>query len=42
MDMSYATIPIYGGEKRRLCRENKLEYVVSKDKKSKNHPVYAV
>ena len=41
MDMSLATIPVFGGEEKRLYRENKLQYVVSKNKKVRNHHVYA-
>jgi len=39
---TYATVPIIYGENKRLYRENKLKYVVSNVKKSKNSPVYAV
>ena len=42
MDMAYATVPMFDGEKKRLYRENKLKYVVSNAKKSKNVPVYAI
>jgi len=42
MDMTYATILIFDGEKKRLYRENKLKYVVSNARKSKNIPVYAI
>ena len=41
MDMSFATIPIFGGEEKRLYRETKLQYVVRRHKKAKNHPIYA-
>ena len=41
MDMSFATISLFGTEGKRLYRETKLQYVVSKHKKVKNHPVYA-
>ncbi len=41
MDMSFATILVLGGEEKRLYRETKLQYVVSKHKKDKNHPFYA-
>lgn len=40
MDMSFATVLVFGGEEKRLYRENKLQYVVSKNKKARNHPVY--
>jgi len=42
MDMTYATVPIFDGEKNSLYREKKLKYVVSNAKKSKNVPVYAI
>jgi len=42
MDMTYATTPIFDGEKKRLYKENKLKYVVSNSKKSKNVPIYAI
>ena len=33
--------PLFGGEEKRLYRETKLQYMVSKHKKEKNHHVYA-
>ena len=41
MDMSYATIPIFG-EQRRLYRESRLNYMVSSKDKPENHPIYFV
>ena len=41
MDMSYATIPIFGGEFRRFYRETKLAYIVSDHQNPTNHPIYA-
>ena len=41
MDMSYATIPIFGGEFRRLYRETKLAYIISDHHNPTNHPIYA-
>jgi len=41
MDMSFATIPIFG-QKRMLYRENLLEYMVRIKYKPNNHPVYYV
>ena len=40
MDMSYATIPIFGGKFRRLYRETKLAYIVSDYQNPTNHPIY--
>ena len=28
MDLTYATIPMFGGETKRLYRENKLAYII--------------
>ena len=42
MDLTYATIPMFGGETKRLYRENQLEYIISKERNSVNHPIYAV
>jgi len=40
MDMAYATIPVFGGETRRLYRESRMEYMVSNKNSPKNHPIY--
>jgi ribonuclease HI len=42
MDLSYATIPVFGGEHRRLYREVRLAYLVSDHENPSNHPIYAV
>ena len=42
MDLSYATIPVFGGETRRLYRELQFAYIVTYDKNPTNHPLYAV
>ena len=42
MDMSYATIPIFGGDYRRLYREGQLAYLISDHQNPNNHPIYAV
>ena len=42
MDLSYATIPVFGGEMKRLYRENQLAYIISDGKNFVNHPIYAV
>jgi hypothetical protein len=41
MDLSYATIPIFGGVNRRLYRESQLAYVISDEKNPSNHPIYS-
>ena len=42
MDLSYATIPVFGGENRRLYRELQFAYIVTDDKNPTNHPLYSV
>lgn len=42
MDMSYATIPFYGGEKLRLYREINFVHTVCKTNQPRNHPIYAI
>lgn len=42
MDMSYVTIPVFGGEYRRLYREVQLTYLVSDPENTMNHPIYVV
>ena len=42
MDLTYATIPMFGGETKRLYRENQLAYIIRKERNSVNHPIYVV
>jgi hypothetical protein len=42
MDLSYATIPVFGGEQWRLYREVRLAYLVSDHNNPTNHPIYVV
>jgi hypothetical protein len=42
MDLLYATILVFGGELKRLYRENELAYIISDAKNYVNHPIYAV
>ena len=42
IDLSYATILVFGGEYRRLYREVQLEYLVSDSKHPNNHPIYSI
>jgi ribonuclease HI/uncharacterized small protein (DUF1192 family) len=42
MDLTYATIPVFGGEHRRLYREAQLAYIVSDEANPSNHPIYAL
>jgi len=41
MDLSYATIPIFGGEHRRIYREAQLYYVISDEANPTNYPIFA-
>jgi ribonuclease HI len=42
MDLSYATIPVFGGEHRRIYREAQLAYIISDEANPTNHPIFAV
>ena len=42
MDLSYSTIPMFGGEYRRLYTEVQLAYLVSDSKHPNNHPIYSI
>jgi ribonuclease HI len=42
MDLSYAIIPVFGGELKILYRDNQLAYIISDGKRSVNHPIYVV
>jgi ribonuclease HI len=42
MDLTYATIPVFGGEHRRLYREAHLAYIVSDEANPANHPIFAL
>lgn len=42
MDLSYATILVFGGEHKRLYREAQLAYIISDEANPTNHPIYAV
>jgi ribonuclease HI/uncharacterized small protein (DUF1192 family) len=42
MDLTYATIPVFGGEHRRLYREAQLAYIFSDEENPTNHPIYAL
>jgi hypothetical protein len=41
MDLSYATIPIFWGEHRRLYREAPLAYIISDEENPTNHPIFS-
>ena len=40
MDMLYATIPVFGGEFRRLYRETQVAYIINDHENPSNHPIY--
>ncbi len=42
MDLSYATIPVFGGDDKILYRESQLSFIISDEKNLTNHPVYSV
>jgi hypothetical protein len=42
MDLTYATIPVFGGEQRRLYREAQLAYIFSDEADPTNHPIFAL
>jgi hypothetical protein len=42
MDLTYATILVFGGEHRRLYREAQLAYIVSDEVNPTNHPIFAL
>ena len=42
MDLTYATIPVFGGENRRMYRELQFSYIVTDDKNPTNHPLYVI
>ena len=41
-DLSYGTVPVFGGENRRLYREALLAYIISDERNPTNHTIYAV
>lgn len=41
MDMTYATIPVFG-QQRRLYRETLMKYMVSSQDKPHNYPLYSI
>jgi hypothetical protein len=42
MDLTYATIPVFGGEHRRLYKESQLAYIVSDEANPTNHPIFSL
>ena len=42
MDLTYATIPVFGGEHRILYKEAQLAYIISDETNPTNHPIFAL
>jgi hypothetical protein len=42
MDLTYATISVFGGEHRRLYREDQLAYIISDEENPTNHPIFSL
>jgi hypothetical protein len=42
MELTYATIPVFGGEHRRLYREAQLAYIISDEANPTNHPIFSL
>jgi ribonuclease HI len=42
MDLTYATILVFGGKHKRLYREAQLDYITSDEENSTNHPIFAL
>jgi hypothetical protein len=42
MDLTYATIPVFGGEHRRLYRESQLAYIISDEADPTNNPIFSL
>jgi hypothetical protein len=42
MDLTYATIPVFGGEHRKLYREAQLAYIISDGANPTNHPIFSL
>jgi hypothetical protein len=42
MDLSYATIHVFGGEHKRIYRDVKLAYIISDEENPTNHPIFAL
>jgi ribonuclease HI len=42
MDLTYATIPVFGGEHRRLYIEAQLAYIISDESDPTNHPIFSL
>jgi hypothetical protein len=41
MDLSYATIPVFGGDHRRLYMEAQLDYIISDEANPTDNPIFS-
>jgi hypothetical protein len=42
MDLTYATIPFFGGEHKKIVQRIQLAYIVSDEANPTNHPIFAL
>jgi hypothetical protein len=42
MDLSYATIPVFGGEHRRIFTEAQLAYIINDEANPTNQPIFSL
>jgi hypothetical protein len=42
MDLTYATIPVFGRENIRLYKESQLAYIISDEADPTNHPIFSL
>jgi hypothetical protein len=42
MDLTYATIPVFGGEHRRIYKEYQLAYIINDESDPTNHPIFSL
>jgi hypothetical protein len=42
MDLTYATIPVFGGDHRRLYREAQFAYIINDEANPTNHPIFSL
>jgi ribonuclease HI len=42
MDLTYAIVPVFGGEHRILYKESQLPYIISDETNPTNHPIFAL
>jgi hypothetical protein len=42
LDLSYATIPVFGGEHRRIYREAQSTYIINDEENPTGHPIFSL